>query len=378
MKRRVSCVLLVFSLCLLLLLTAFASGGSASDPVVSKSYVDGTFFKNTISQMTEKIENAITSLKSKYSTVAYGGVDGNKVRDEFTTAVSDAVLYALQSEGKYLYSTPSAAPKSLISGDIISAKAGTVIVVTEGSAKVNDGVVINITHGKEQKKGESLGKFVPLMFPEDGAKVEIISKKANVLIDGKYALSDGYKIQYMDEAYALKKLGLVRGAAEGMELYRGNTRAESITMLIRLLGEEESALAKSHTHPFGDVDKWAQNYVGYAYKKGYTKGVSKTRYDGSSLTTAGQYMTFVLRALGYSEEKGDFRYETALSDAVRLGVINQTTFNELSSVEFRRDHVMHISYLAMRAKVKGGNMTLLERLVSGGAVTRNAANEFLK
>jgi len=183
---------------------------------------------------------------------------------------------------------------------------------------------------------------------------------------------------YMNEAYALKSLGLVRGAADGMELYRGNTRAESITMLIRLLGEETPALSAAHKHPFGDVDAWAQRYVGYAYRMGYTKGVTETRYDGSSLTTANQYMTFVLRSLGYSEEARDFKYLTAVNDAVRLGVIPQSAADEINSTEFRRDHVMHISYLAMSARVKGSDMTLLARLVANGAVSSAAANEFLE
>ena len=148
-------------------------------------------------------------------------------------------------------------------------------------------------------------------------------------------------------------------------------------MLIRLLGEETAALATDHKHPFTDVDAWAQRYVGYAYRMGYTKGVTNTRYDGSSLTTATQYMTFVLRSLGYSEDAGDFKYLTAVSDAVRLGVIPQAVADELSNKEFKRDDVMHISYLAMSAKMKGSDRTLLSKLVANGAVSSDAANEFL-
>ena len=132
-----------------------------------------------------------------------------------------------------------------------------------------------------------------------------------------------------------------------------------------------------HQHPFTDVDMWAKRYVGYAYRMGYTKGVSATRYGGSEMTIQIQYMTFILRALGYSEEAGDFKYATAIDDAVRLGVIPQSTAAELYSSEFKRDHVMHISYLAMSAKVKGSSRTLLSKLVANGAVDGDAANEFL-
>ncbi len=376
MVRRAKISVLAVMLVAALFVAATATGGSSADPLVSKSFVDVTFFDKMISELETRVDNAVASFKNKYITKASDAVKVSYDDDALTEAVADEVLASLQSEGKYLYSTSSSAPRTLMSGDVITAKGGTVIILTSGTAKCSSGSLINLTRGTELYSGNGIGKFTSFMFPEGGGKVEITSKTATVLIDGTYSLV-GYDIKYMDEAYALKKLGLVRGAADGMELYRGNTRAESITMLIRLLGEEDNALMTEHYHPFTDVDAWAKRYVGYAYRMGYTKGVSATKYDGSSLTTAGQYMTFVLRALGYSEEAGDFKYETALSDAVSLGVIDTSLMNELQSVEFRRDHVMHISYLAMSARVKGSNRTLLSKLVANGAVDGDAANEFL-
>ena len=374
--RRVKILALSVMLVAALFVAATANGGSSSDPLVSKSYVDVTFFKQIVSEIGDRADKAMADLKSKY----FGRIADEAVvsysDDALVTAVADEVLEQLQAEGKYLYSTSAAAPKTLISGDIISAKSGTIIILTSGSANCKSGSLIDITKGKEQYPGSALGGNTSYMFPENGGKVEITSKTATVLIDGRYSLT-GYDVKYMDEAYALKKLGLVRGAADGMELYRGNTRAESITMLIRLLGEEESALSVKHQHPFTDVDAWAQNYVGYAYRMGYTKGVSETLYHGSTMTTNIQYMTFILRALGYSEEAGDFDYASAIDDAVRLGVISQNTASELYSSEFRRDQAMHISYLAMSAKVKGSNRTLLSKLVANGVVDGDAANEFL-
>ncbi len=377
MKRRITACFLAAVLCFALVFVTSAQGGSSSDPVVSKSYVDGTFFESVISAVRSKIESSVSSFKNKYINAAQSAASVPSGRAELVAATADAVLRDLQSRGRYLYSTRAKTAKTLRSGDKISAKNGTVIMMLDGSAKCASGSVINIAVGREISSGNALGRFTTFMFPESGATFEVTSKSAKVLIDGVYSQT-GYDIRYMDEAYALKSLGLVRGAADGMEMYRGNTRAESITMLIRLLGEEKLALSAAHKHPFGDVDAWAQRYVGYAYRMGYTKGVTETRYDGSALTTANQYMTFVLRSLGYSEEAGDFKYLTAVNDAVRLGVIPQSTAAELNSTEFKRDHVMHISYLAMSARVKGSDMTLLARLVANGAVSSDAANEFLE
>lgn len=378
MKKRACAFLLLVALVMSLFLSATASGGSASDPVVSKSYVDVTFFQSVIASATEKIDSWVSSLKTKYSDKAENAAGRMVSQDKVADFAAEAVLRKLQSQGKYLYSSRSMSPIILDSGDVISGRPGTMVMVLEGTSKCTTGSLINITRGSELSAGNAVSSFTTFMFPENGGKIEITSKTARVMIDGVYSrTSGGYIPQYTDEAYALKKLGLVRGAAKGMELYRGNTRAESITMLIRLLGEERAALSGTHKHPFTDVDTWAQSYVGYAYRMGYTKGVSNTRYDGSSLTTAAQYLTFVLRSLGYSEEAGDFKYVSAVSDAVRLGVIPQSFADELSKVEFKRDHVMHISYLAMSARVKGSDITLLEKLVANGAVKESAAEEFL-
>lgn len=375
MKRRIVAGLLAFALALSLSIVSLASGGSTSDPVVSKSYVDTTFFNSVINSAASKSDNKTSSFKTEYLN-KLNSVVGAISNGELEAAVADEVLNTLQAKGKYLFSTSYMSPKNFTSGDVIKGLAGTTVMIRNGTAKCSSGSVINITQGKEIVGGTALGRYTAFMFTESDGSVEITSKKAEVLIDGTYSCV-GYEPKYTDEAYALKQLGLVRGAADGMELYRGNTRAESITMLVRLLGEETPALAAAHKHPFTDVDAWAQRYVGYAYRMGYTKGVTNTRYDGNSLTTATQYMTFVLRSLGYSEEAGDFKYLTALSDAVALGVIPQSVANELSKKEFKRDDVMHISYLAMSAKVKGSERTLLSKLVANGAVDAAAANEFL-
>lgn len=376
MKRRITSGLLALALVMSLGLATFASGGSSSDPVVSKSYVDGAFFESVIAGARSKIESSISSFKNKYINAADSAANISMSDAAVVEATANAVLRDLQSRGKYLHSTKAMSPVALSSGDVISASTGTMFIILDGSGKCSSGSVINIVQGREITSGTALGKFTAFMFPESGGKLEITSKTAKVLVDGTYSRT-WYEPKYMDEAYALKELGLVRGAADGMELSRGNTRAESITMLIRLLGEEDPALAAAHYHPFADVDAWAQRYVGYAYRMGYTKGATATRYDGSALTTAAQYMTFVLRSLGYSEEAGDFTYLSAVSDAVRLGVIPQSVAAELNSVEFKRDHVMHISYLAMSARIKDSDMTLLAKLVANGAVSGAAANEFL-
>ncbi len=376
-------------LCLLTLLfgtmlvwAAGASGGTSADPVVSQSYVDGTFRENAIENARARISSAFGNFVAKYIVQAERLSDSaeNKLSaGEIVDATADAVLEHLQAQGKYLYSTSSMTPITLEKDDVIYGRAGTSVIVFEGSAVSYGGAVIDITGGRELPKNYALGKFTRFMFPDSASGIRITSATAKVTVDGVYSkLSCAYKPKYYAEADELRALGLVRGAAKGLELARGNTRAESVTMLIRLLGEENAALSAQQAHPFTDVDTWAQRYVGYAYKKGYTNGVSATRYDGSSATTANHYMTFLLRSLGYDDTKGDFKWDTAMQDAVRLGVISEKERAEVMSGPFYRDQVMLLSHRALSAKLKNSDMTLLAKLVLDGAVSGEAANEFLQ
>lgn len=379
MLRRITAFALAGITAVSLAIAASASGGTASDPVVSKSYVDGTFFENAVASAAAKIDSAVSALTAKYRNLTDTIPSVSLYDEKVIDMTAERVFSELQKEGKYLYSTRTMSHESLKEGDVICGTPGTEIMVLDGSSSCFFGSVINITKGTEVSQGTALGKNTTFMFSENTGKIKITSKTARVMIDGAYSLqSSVYTPKYTSEAYALKRLGLVRGAANGMELSRGNTRAESITMLIRLLGEEKTALGSLRPHPFGDVDSWAQNYVGYAYAMGYTNGVSPTRYDGSSYTTANQYVTFVLRALGYSDAAGDFSYDTAVRDAVKLGLLTAADRAEIESEPFYRDMVMHISYRAMSAKMKGSDKTLLAHLVLNGAVSGDSANEFLE
>ena len=129
----------------------------------------------------------------------------------------------------------------------------------------------------------------------------------------------------VNAAYQLYEKGLFMGTgtdSDGtpiFELDRAPTRHEAVTMLVRLLGKESEAQSGHWQTPFTDVADWAEPYVGYAYAHGLTNGTSATTYSGAETVTATQYLTFVLRTLGY-ESGTDFRWDAAweLSDAIGL------------------------------------------------------------
>ena len=125
-------------------------------------------------------------------------------------------------------------------------------------------------------------------------------------------------------------------------------------MLVRLLGKETEATAGTWQVAFYDVVDWAQPYVGYAYTNGLTEGAGDNYFGGDENVSASQYLTFVLRALGYSSET-DFQWDKAwvLSDAIGFtyGQYNDTS-------EFTRGDAAIVSYRALGATIKGSDITL--------------------
>ena len=148
-------------------------------------------------------------------------------------------------------------------------------------------------------------------------------------------------------------------------------------MFLRLLGEEQAALSHAGPCPFADVPAWCQGYVSYAYEQGYTKGVgtnaSGTLVFGTNNTiTAGEYVTFVLRALGYTDSGSapDFTWNTAISKSVSLGILSSGEQAMLAQGDFLRAQVVYLSYFSLSAPQKGGGI-LLDRTAAGSGVDRS-------
>jgi len=172
----------------------------------------------------------------------------------------------------------------------------------------------------------------------------------------------------------LNSLGLFKGTDTGYDLDSGATRAQAVTMLVRLLGKDATALAGGFQDPFTDVPEWAAPYVAYAYQNGLTNGVSDTAFGPSGPCSAQMYVTFVLRALGYDDKLGDFSYANAIDFGKTLGIVDDA----LTSGDFLRDQMVAVSYRALFTQPNGGaNDTLLQKLIAGGAIDVNAAADVL-
>ena len=180
---------------------------------------------------------------------------------------------------------------------------------------------------------------------------------------------------YEESAAKLNGIGLFRGTDAGFELDRAPTRAEAVTMLVRFLGLEEESQSGEYTHPFTDVPNWASDAVAIAYEKGYTTGVSDTAFNPNGACSAQMYVTFILRALGYSDESVDSTlWEEAIAFGKQIGVVDDIILSET----FMRGNMTAVSYLALAVPPADGEYgCLLEKLVADGAVDPDKAAPIL-
>jgi uncharacterized protein YkwD len=182
-------------------------------------------------------------------------------------------------------------------------------------------------------------------------------------------------------AQRLYSLGLLKGTGNNADgtpnfaLDSATNRAQAVTMLVRLLGCEQTALNQNLSCPFTDVPAWAKPYVGYAYQHGLTKGVSANQFGSNDPVSCNQYTTFLLRSLGYSESAGDFTWNCATTLSDKIGLTNG---NYNGAKDLVRGDVATLSSCALDQKVVGCGKTLLQSLnttnANTGTNTSNSTN----
>jgi hypothetical protein len=191
---------------------------------------------------------------------------------------------------------------------------------------------------------------------------------AGALSVGAFAAEPRDTSFYEGLASDLKALRLFRGVSDtDFDLNRAPTRVEALVMLVRILGKEDEALNGEWSHPFTDVPEWAGSYVGYAYQTGLTNGSSATEF-GTGPASAAMYLTFILRALGYSDAGGeDFTWDNPFILAYYVGILPGCVDVDA----FLRADVVSVSYAALDGVyLKDGSTSLAGKLVASGVFTQ--------
>lgn len=355
--KKVSVLALFFALTVLAGVV-FAAGGDSSDPLISLSYLQGTF--------RDKVDRSIDSKLDSSDTAAYAQAE---------SALRAAISAAEANVGGNVADT--FAERRLKQGDILSGATGLQVIVLAGNvtAQFSSGAVVDVTAGSEIQSGAALTANHRYLVAEDtSAQFTVAGKTAVVSYCGPFALTLSSTADYPAMASSLKTLGLFRGSdtayGEGFDLEKAPTRMEALIMLIRLLGEEKEALSCTASFPFTDIPDWAEPYAAYGYSKGYTNGVGPTEFGTWMSASAEMYTEFLLRALRYSST-AQTDISTAPERAQAAGVLTAGEVSALRAQTFLRADVVYLSYYALETNVSGGT-ALSDTLVARGVFTADA------
>ncbi|MDE7220414.1 MAG: S-layer homology domain-containing protein [Oscillospiraceae bacterium] len=332
---------------LLCLATLTAAGGNAGDPLISRSYLEETFFHTLEDSVNSRLDQADAEVR------ANAGQDNPQLPDGEARDIREHMLKR---------------------GDVLSGGTGMSVTLLGGEVRLNvsGGGVVDVTEGTEVPDGTLLQTGHRYIVAENAsadftvaAPVAVLSSEAA----GTAALSrepDHFAI-----ARALRSLGLFQGSGsgfgEGFDLHRAPTRGEGLVMFLRLLGEEEQALAWTGSHPFTDVPRWLDRYVAWAYANGYANGVGADRFGCGQKMSAVEYTEFLLRAMGYSTAGVD-DYAASLERALDCGLLTDGEYAMLREDAFLRAHVAYLSYIALDASDSEGE-TLARRLTETEVIT---------
>ncbi len=348
MKKTFTIISLLLSLALCLVV-AVAAGGDANDPLLSLSYLEGLFrpeVNRTIdtaldSADQEILENTQTSLQQMTEEI-------KATKDNFAVVAQQVTL----NERDTLSGS---------TGLCVTAHAGAIVV------QIASGTVVDVTLGQEVASGTALTTNHRYLVAENSAAVFVATSPTAVLsYQGAYThTSDDTTVDYYGISLALRELGLFRGSGsgigEGFDLHLAPTRAEALVMFIRMLGEEQEALACTYDHPFTDVPSWLDRYAAWAWQHGYSNGIGDNKFGAASPVSVAEYQEFILRALGYSVAGVD-NYLTSLERARTHGALTNAEYTLLSNGTFLRAHVAYLSYYNLDTLVAGTYLTLGQQL----------------
>jgi hypothetical protein len=326
--------------------------------------------------LTEKVAEELEDGAAQMEEEVLASIGSNKTNKNQNTTLTAAEIDGLVSKVAAQLQPSGGSSTSqltLAKGAQVTGPLGGGMILESGSATVssftgND--LIDVTAGAAAAPGSAakVGSYY-LVGTDNGCGLTITSDTAIVrVMDGAYS-KGGYSAKYEEDAELLSELGIFRGSNLGFELERVPTRQEALIMLIRLLGEEEEALAYTGKSPFTDLTGWLEgrNYIHYGLAMGYTNGIDAVTFNQYGAASRHVYLTYVLRALGYDDKAGDFVWNTTSDDlAVEIGLLTSRQLTAMKESGFYRDHVVLISKNALTAELKDGSMTLGEQLAMNG------------
>ncbi len=188
-----------------------------------------------------------------------------------------------------------------------------------------------------------------------------------------------FDVSPQEAAERLSYLGIVSGtvSTDGkkvFELDRAITRLETLVMVTRLLGMEESARSMSFSHPFKDVPEWGSPYVGYFYSTGILG--TGDLYNPNGGISTNDFMRYMYFALGYGI--GNSRGNAVFYDPMCASVYGRAAgICGEDADEISRGDAFVIILHTLQTNMRGNTSTLAETLVGSGILPKYDAYYYI-
>ncbi|MFB0920274.1 MAG: S-layer homology domain-containing protein [Oscillospiraceae bacterium] len=275
-KRLISLALTIIILCGTTV-TAAADGaaGSASDPLISKSYVDGTYPGLVLTAPLNTLSDAMAVLQYKLA------VAGSK------------------KAGGVKYS-------SAASGAAVSLTPGSGFTLTSGSARLSacSGTFIDLSDGTVVSSGQSLSSGHRYIAAENTTASVAIITASKLALFGTVNISSGTAPTFADVtedkwfytyvSYAVQK-GLVSGRSSTVYDPDANL---SIAEAIKLAACMNQLYNTGSVTLVNDPTLWYKSYLDYATKNGV---VTKTYANYNTAISRSEFVTIFYASLPLSE-----------------------------------------------------------------------------
>ncbi len=292
--KRIAAAALAFILLFCLSSAMAGNAGTASDPLISKSYIDDTFIPATVSSGQAKINSA---LQAVYDEAVKKIPSGGQPKPGYSFTGSYKVL-------------------DLEPGAYVTGITGTSFMLLSGKGEVlvSSGTVIDVSTGQEIKSGSALALRQRYFCAENTSADFKVSDTSKGAVVNYYAVSAGSATDdsfsdvapdkyYYDAVYWALRQGITTGDSEttfGPD--KSCTRAQVVTFLWRAAGSPKP----TGQNPFTDVtsDKYYYAAVMWAVKNGITNGESATTFGPDKSCTRAQIVTFLWRFSGSPKPSG--------------------------------------------------------------------------
>jgi len=183
-----------------------------------------------------------------------------------------------------------------------------------------------------------------------------------------------------EKAIYLNQMSILSGDGTSFNLSGQLTRCEAVVFIVRLLGVE--SYVKENADEFRDTifpdvpkNAWYAPYVGYCSDLGIVSG-SNGKFDPDKSISEKEFLSLLLGVLGYRSGT-DYTWNSVYRAAFEIGIINDASYMSKTedNLNFKRAGAVDAMFGVLKCKMKDSNKTLIQELVSKGAVNREDAED---